>query len=79
MGKIMVAKETYVTVVDGQPFEVYKDRTRVDEAHPLVRGNPDAWAELTLTYEVEQATAAPAEKRPARTSTKKKDEGDAAE
>lgn len=77
MGKVMVAKDSYATDIDGVPYVVEKGRTRVDESHPLVRGYPEAWEEMTLTYEVEQATAAPAEKRPARTSTKA--EEDAAE
>lgn len=62
-GKIYVATETYTTDLDGVPVSVTKDTTRVREGHDLIKRNPQYFKELNVHFDVEQATAAPAEKR----------------
>jgi hypothetical protein len=62
---IYVATESGSSEVDGQPITFTRGVTRIRAGHPLLKAVPDYWkpVEENLTYEVEQATKAPGEKR----------------
>lgn len=64
-GVVYVALETFSAEIDGSPQMVYKGQTRVREGHPLLKGREALFApvELSVDYDVEQATAEPGEKR----------------
>lgn len=62
-GQIFVARETFMTEVDGAPVAVHANVTRVREGHPLLSGREHMFAPLEVHFEVEQATKAPGEKR----------------
>jgi len=69
---ILIATETFATNIDGVPTVIHKDVTRVREGHPVALGNPDFFrpVEDRVDHEladIEQATAAPGEKRGQRT------------
>lgn len=61
--KIYVATESFVVMVDGKQETIKAGKTRVREGHPLLKGRERYFRELEVQYEVEQATAAPGEKR----------------
>jgi hypothetical protein len=67
MADIYVATQSAMLVVDGKRHFIHKDRTRVREGHPLLTRNPGMFKILDVDYDVEpaveQATAAPGEKR----------------
>jgi hypothetical protein len=66
---LMVATTSFWTTnSDGTPFVVQDGRTLLWSDHPAVRANPKSFKIVTATYEtkdapIEQATAAPGEKR----------------
>lgn len=65
---ILIATETFATEIDGVPTIVHKNVTRVREGHPIALANPQNFApvEDRVDHElpdIEQATAAPGEKR----------------
>jgi hypothetical protein len=62
---VMVAVESGSAEIDGVPHSFIKDVTRVARSHPLARDYPGFFAEAedSLSYEVEQTTANPGEKR----------------
>jgi hypothetical protein len=66
---LMVATTSFwTTQSDGTPFVVQDGRTMLWSDHPAVRANPNSFKIVTATYEtqeprIEQATAAPGEKR----------------
>lgn len=57
-----IATETFRAKFDGEIITVSRGVDRVDENHELRRRFPDFWEPINET-EVEQATAAPGEKR----------------
>jgi hypothetical protein len=61
---IYVATQSFAAEVDGDPVFVNKDE-RVRAGHPLLDTNPDFFEPVddVVHYDVEQATAAPGEKR----------------
>jgi hypothetical protein len=65
MSRVYVATETYSTMVDGIPQTIHKGKTRVREGHQLLADNPQYYelAGEHVHFDVEQATAAPGEKR----------------
>lgn len=78
MGKMLVARESGVVLLDGTEFTIARGQTRIDSDHPLAKRTPaEWWEDADVTYPVEQATAAPAEKRT--TAAKKKAEEEASE
>jgi hypothetical protein len=65
-GQVYIATETGVTAaIDGVEYTFQKGVTRVREGHPLLRACPNCFAPdaESVTYDVEQATAAPGQKR----------------
>jgi hypothetical protein len=65
---LMIATSSFWTAQpDGTPFVVQDGRTMLWSDHPAVRDNPHYFRVVTATYEIEprieQATAAPGEKR----------------
>lgn len=60
---IYIATRSFKTYVDGKRTMVRKGVTRVREGHELLRENPERFKPIDVHYDVEQATAAPAEKR----------------
>ena len=62
---IYVATESGAVELDGTPVMVYKGMTRVRAGHRLLRQYPSMFEpiDLLVHYDVEQATAAPGEKR----------------
>lgn len=69
---ILVAKETFTADYDGHPVTIEGGKTRVRAGHPLTKGREHLFERLELDYDIEQATAAPGEKRQrTRTTTRK--------
>lgn len=70
---IYIATETFAAEVDGVPYLVRKGLDRVRGSHPLYRQTKAAgyWAPVTdkVTYDVEQATSDPGEKRGQQSTT----------
>jgi hypothetical protein len=63
-GKILVAKESFTCALpDGTPVTVVKGQTRIREGESLLKDYEENFEPLTTQYDVEQATAAPGEKR----------------
>lgn len=62
---IYIAKESGSAEVDGQAYVFIKGVTRVRGGHPLLKGHEELFepVDMTVHYDVEQATAAPGEKR----------------
>lgn len=62
---IYVATETFATEINGTPQVIHEGVTRVREGHDLLKRFPDwfAPADTGVDFDVEQATAAPGEKR----------------
>jgi hypothetical protein len=62
---IYVATESFSIPIDGVVQQIHKGLTRVREGHPLLKAAPDYFAPIdtSVHYEMEQATAAPGEKR----------------
>ncbi len=60
---IFVARETCTTDIDGEVYTVRRGVTRVRGSHPLVKLNPHLFEPVDAHYDIEQATAAPGEKR----------------
>jgi hypothetical protein len=64
MAKQMVATETFLAVVNGYTDRFIAGETIVDSDHEAVRAHPDKFERVRKERpEVEQATAAPGEKR----------------
>ena len=63
LDQILVAKESGVVVLDGQEVVVHKNITRARAGHAIVKAAPDLWEPIKVHYDVEQATAAPGERR----------------
>jgi hypothetical protein len=64
-GTIYVAKESFTTILDGEAIVVQAGTTRVRAGHKLLKGRQMLFEPLLIHYDVEQATAAPAEVRKA--------------
>lgn len=60
---IFVARTSGDIKIDGEVYSYRAGRTRVREGHPLLRVIPERFEPLKVDYEIEQATAAPGEKR----------------
>ena len=65
---VYIATESGAAEVDGQPFTFVRGVTRVRAGHPVLRqlGAFFRPVEEAVHYDVEQATAAPGEKRGAK-------------
>lgn len=60
---MFIATETLACEVDGELQWIRAGETRVASDHPLREAHPGAFAATAAPVEVEQATAAPGEKR----------------
>jgi hypothetical protein len=60
---IVVARESGSMLVDGEMFDFKRGITRFRASHPAVKANPQFFEPIRVHYDVEQATAAPGEKR----------------
>lgn len=62
---IMVATTSFSTEIDGRPEPINAGLSRLRASHPIVRQNPEFFkpVEDAVDFEVEETTAAPAEKR----------------
>jgi hypothetical protein len=60
---IMIAVDSGVIVVDGRECQINRGHTRARRGHEIVKAAPNLWKQIDVHYEVEQATAAPGEKR----------------
>lgn len=74
MAGILVPKDTFAVELDGERIVVHKGITRVRAGHPITVGREDLFEPITVHHEVEQATAAPGEKRAVRRTRPKGDE-----
>lgn len=64
--QIFVCSETFISNYEGAPIKFVQDLTRVRAGHPLLTQFPDKFKPVDAHYEVpevEQATAAPGERR----------------
>jgi len=63
--RVYVATESFACQIEGKDYQITKGQTRVREGHPLLQTNPQYFRpmEENVHYDVEQATAAPGEKR----------------
>ncbi len=60
---ILIAKTSGVLVVDGVEQTITRGVSRARASHPIVRAAPDWWEPIQVHYDVEEATAAPGERR----------------
>ena len=60
---ILEAIESFTTEIDGKPYIINAGRSLVRASHSLVRARPEAFRPVKVHFDVEQATAAPGEKR----------------
>lgn len=61
---ILVARESFSGVLpDGTAFDAIAGETRVRAGHASAKAWPDYFEPIDVHYDVEQATAAPGEKR----------------
>lgn len=66
MSDVYVCKESAAFEYDGDMVVVSKGYTRIRAGHPILAAHPELFEEITVHYDVprvEQATAAPGEKR----------------
>lgn len=63
--QIFVATDSFAAEVDGEVIVAHKGQTRVRAGHPLLVGREHLFEPIDahVQYEVEQATAAPGERR----------------
>lgn len=61
--EMYVAKESFFVMLDGRRTIVSKDRDLVRAGHKLLSLYPDKFKPAPVRFDVEQATAAPGEKR----------------
>jgi len=60
---LLMARESFIADLDGEPFDL-KEGDLIEADHPLVRKHPDLFIAPHLRFpRVEQATAAPGQKR----------------
>lgn len=70
---IYIATESAMLDYDGVPTPIHAGHTRVRGGHVLLEQYPEFFEPIDVHYDVEQATAAPGEKRTTRRSTKPAD------
>lgn len=61
--EILVAADDGTITIDEDTFYLRRGITRVRASHPMVERAPHLFKELDVHYDVEQATAAPGERR----------------
>ena len=60
---ILIAVDSAIVNLDGVMYELHRGITRVRASHELAKAHPDLFKLIDVHYDVEQATAAPGEKR----------------
>jgi hypothetical protein len=70
---IFIATDSASVEHDGERVVIHRGVTRVRAGHQLLKDYPDLFEPLDVHFDVEQATAAPGEKRGSRRSTKNDD------
>jgi hypothetical protein len=60
---MLVAKESFAYRFNGEDHQFSAGQTRVRAGHPILEGIEHLFEPIKAHYEVEQATAAPGEKR----------------
>ena len=60
---VYVARSSGVVNINGVIHRYVQGQTRVRAGHPLLDARPDKFVPLKIDYDIEQATAAPGEKR----------------
>ena len=60
---ILVATESGWVTVGGNAEPIRRGVTRARRGSAIVKASPDMWKPIDVHYDVEQATAAPGEKR----------------
>ena len=68
---ILVAKESAILEYNGAPVVIRKGVTRVRAGHPMLRGHEHLFEPLDVHYDIEEATAAPGERRRGRMSPRR--------
>ena len=71
---VFTPKETMVIEYEGHPVTLHAGMTRIREGHPMMKGRQALFVPVreSVDFEVEQATAAPGEKRGADSAEKAK-------
>jgi len=62
-GEILVAIESAIFRYEGADVMITKDLTRVRAGHPITKGREHLFKPVDAHYDIEQATAAPGERR----------------
>lgn len=60
---IYIARATFTTMLDGREVTIRAGIDRVRAGHPLLKGRESMFEPLTVQYDIEQASAAPGERR----------------
>ncbi len=62
-GQVLIATETFACTFGGADHVFQAGVTRVRAGHPILKGIEHLFKPVDAHYEIEQATAAPGEKR----------------
>lgn len=62
---VYVAKDSFITEFNGEVIRIHKGVDRVAAGHPILIGREHLFEKAGLRFGVEQATAAPGERRDA--------------
>lgn len=71
---VYIATKTAIIYIDGRRTTVRKGLTRVRAGHPVLSDHPELFKPIDVHFDVEQATAAPGEKRSTRRRRKTDDD-----
>ncbi len=61
--EVLIARDSFVLEYEGAPVSIVGGVTRVRSGHPMLKGVEHLFEPMTVHYDIEQATAAPGEKR----------------
>ncbi len=60
---MLIARDSFVLHYDGSEVSILGGVTRVRSGHPMLKGVEHLFEPMTVHYDIEQATAAPGERR----------------